>query len=139
MIDFFDDKPSSVYQKTFESYIEEEKSKEICQICSKTFANKHTLITHASQEHVTIEKKTCRFCSYVFSSKNNLKRHMKSKHDSNAPNEANFGPHRIILEDSHEFKTPQNKVNPQKHFSCDICEISFSLKHNFDRHKSGKQ
>ena len=38
MIDFFDDKPSSVYQKTFESYIEEEKSKEICQICSKTFA-----------------------------------------------------------------------------------------------------
>ena len=54
---------------------------------------------------------------------------MRSAHNSNAPNEATFGPHRIILvSDSHEFKTPQNKVIPQKKFSCDICEISFSQK-----------
>ena len=64
--------------------------KTLCNICSKSFANKYILKSHMqthSEETVTVELISCNICKKSFRNKYNLKYHKKS-HDADVKEKA---------------------------------------------------
>ena len=135
-----------------------------CDHCGKMFAQKYDMITHLETVHEITKPFKCDVCSKSFCRAASLANHISSVHgkhikeqgqvfvekyltstkqpekptqSSNVKKESN-----VLQHDSdHDKKTELSDTNDmtrdhkgKKKFKCDICEKSFTLKHNLKTH-----
>lgn len=120
----------------------------LCEICSKTYFNKHELIVHR-RNHLNIRPYVCDFDSKSFTSKNNLSKHIQTQH-LNLRRAVDFKvccpaceklfPFRSKMIEHYKKAHPGGqhdgiKVNPAtNHFHCEKCGSEFLTKFRMDNH-----
>ena len=127
--------------------------KHICTwgLCRKEFESKILLKTHFEDHKVQDELFECEFCDDVFSKKMELQRHIINEHSSKRPmnddsftcNNCHFQTsyeHELIKHVVQEKHQPSNpdKININKIFKCNICQIYVRSKHDILIHRKAE-
>ena len=92
------------------SNVHERKKDFLCELCDKSYTQKHHLKRHVEVTHDKIKNFECETCYKIFATKDGLKRHISIIHDD-------------------MIKGPKMKV-----FKCESCEKSFSQKSHLKVH-----
>ena len=101
-----------------------------CEFCGKRFAREDSVMQH-KVTHNVVDKIQCENCETKFSLRKNYKRHQKEAlFEDGSPQHVCY----ICEKTFCTGKLLSGHINEFHKFSCPICNQSFTLKHNLERH-----